>query len=438
MARAIREHLKDFVAIIVLVALGVLVTGYILSQQATALPSWVPILGEERFELNAEFSTAQAVTPGQGQAVNIAGIQVGDITGVELVNGRAKVKMEIDNDKAGLINDDATMLLRPKTGLNDMTIEVDPGVSDVDVEEGDILPLSSTLPNVNPDEVLAALDADTQAFLKLLVSGGGEALDPEQGRGVKLSNALRQFEPLARSVKQISGGLAERRESVARSIHNFRLLTEELGDKDAELTGFIDSSNAVLEDFASQEAAIRASLRELPGTLSETNKALKSSNELAKVSVPALRDSIPGARALKPALQAVEPFFTQTTSPIRDQIRPFTKQVFVPVKHLRQATEGLADTVPPLKTSFTRINEITNALAANPAGEDEGYLFFLAWLNHNANNLFLLQDAQGPLRRGVVLLTCETARFAEGLTSLSPFILTLLETTNQPRTSEIC
>ena len=194
----------------------------------------------------------------------------------------------------------------------------------------------------------------------------------------------------------------------------------------------------MLEDFASQEAAIRASLRELPGTLRETNKALKSSNELAKVSLPALRDSIPGARALKPALQGVRPFFRETTAPIRDQIRPFTKQVFVPVKHLRQATQGLAGTVPPLKTSVTRINEITNALAANPAGDEEGYLFFLAWLNHNANNLFLLQDAQGPLRRGVVLLTCETARFAEGLTSLSPFILTLLETTNQPRTSEIC
>jgi len=438
MRRAIREHLKDFLAIIALVLLGVFVTGYILSQQATALPSWVPILGEEGFELNAEFSTAQAVTPGQGQAVNIAGIQVGDITGVELVDGRAKVKMEIEPDKASLINDDSTMLLRPKTGLNDMTIEVDPGVSDVDVEEGSTIPLSSTLPNANPDEVLAALDADTQSFLKLLVSGGGEALDPEQRRGVKLSNALRQFEPLARNVKDISGGLAQRRESVARSIHNFRLLAEQLGDKDEELTGFIDSSNAVLEDFASQEAAIRASLRELPGTLTETNKALKSTNELAKVSVPALRDSIPGARALKPALQALEPFFRETTAPIRDQIRPFTKQVFVPVKHLRQATQGLSGTVPPLKTSVTRINEITNALAANPAGDDEGYLFFLAWLNHNANNLFLLQDAHGPLRRGVVLLTCETARFAEGLTTLSPFILTLLETTNQPRTSEIC
>ena len=63
---------------------------------------------------------------------------------------------------------------------------------------------------------------------------------------------------------RISDGLAERRASVRRSIHNFRLVAEELGNKDAELTGFIDSSNAVLQVFAEQEASIRAALRELP------------------------------------------------------------------------------------------------------------------------------------------------------------------------------
>ena len=96
----LREHVRDFLAIIALTAFGIATAVVILSSQATALPSWVPFLGEDRFELTADFSTAQAVTPGQGQAVNIAGIQVGDITGVELVDGRARVKMEIDNEYA--------------------------------------------------------------------------------------------------------------------------------------------------------------------------------------------------------------------------------------------------------------------------------------------------------------------------------------------------
>ena len=438
MKRAIREHLRDVLAIIALIIAGIGTALIILSSQATALPSWLPLLGEERFGLKAEFSSAQAVTPGQGQAVDIAGIQVGDITGVELTDGHATVEMEIDNEFAPLINEDAALLLRPKTGLNDMVIEVDPGVSGTDVEEEATLPLASTLPNVNPDEVLASLDADTQSFLKLLLSGGGEALDPEQGRGLKLSGALRRLEPFARDIAKINSGLAQRRESVSRSIHNFRLISEELGNKDTELTGFIDSSNAVLQSFANQEASIRAALRELPPTLRETKGALTSANKFALASIPALRESLPGARALQPALEATGTFFQETAAPIRDQIRPFTTQVFTPVKHLRQTTQGLAKTTPPLKTSFTELNEGLNALAANPSGNDEGYLFFLAWLNHNLNSMFLLQDAHGPLRRGLVMQTCQTAIFAEGVAVGEPFIKTLLETTNQPRTTEIC
>ena len=438
MRRAIREHLRDFIAIIGMVVAGMVTATVIISSQAAALPSWLPILGEDRFELKAELSSAQAVTPGQGQAVDLAGIQVGDITAVELEEGHAVVTMEVEPEYAELIHDDATMLLRPKTGLNDMVLEVDPGVSEEFVEEGDTIPLASTLPNVNPDEFLASLDADTQGFLKLLLASAAEGLDPEQGRGRKLSAALRRLEPFSRDVAKITELLALRRESISRSITNFSLLSEELGNHDSDLTAFVDVSNAVLESFANQEASIRAALRELPGTLEETNGALRSANKFAIESVPALRDSLPGARALAPALRKVQPFLRETVAPIRDQIRPFTKQVALPILHLREASQGLGKTIPPLRTTFTRLNQTFNALAANPEGPAEGNLFYVPWLNHNINNLFATQDAHGPLRRGQVLESCATARLAEG-TALPtrPYLSMLAQLTGLPGQGEI-
>jgi phospholipid/cholesterol/gamma-HCH transport system substrate-binding protein len=438
MRRVIREHLRDFLAIIALVVAGVVTTFVILGSQSTALPSWVPILGEERFELKAQFSSAQAVTPGQGQAVVIAGIKVGDITKAELENGQAVVTMEVDNEQAELIKEDASLLLRPKTGLNDMVIEVDPGSEGENVEEGSTVPLASTQPNVNPDEVLASLDADTQAFLKLLLAGGAEGVDPEKGRDRKLSNTLRELEPFARNIARLSDGLAVRRRSISRSIHNFRLLSEQLGDKDAELTAFVDSSNAVLQRFANQEASIREALRELPSTLKQTNAALVSSNKLAIATLPALRDSLPGARALAPALKKLRPFLTQTVAPIRDQIRPFTVNNFVATKHLRKSLDGLAKTTPYLKTSITRLNELLNALAYDPGGGISSYLYYLTWMNHNLNSAFTLQDAHGPLRRGVVLDTCATSLLADNVFLNSPYLQTLAELTILPTTAEIC
>ena len=55
MKQAIGRYSRDFVAILVLAAIGLATLFVILSQQASALPSWFPILGEDRFELEAEF-----------------------------------------------------------------------------------------------------------------------------------------------------------------------------------------------------------------------------------------------------------------------------------------------------------------------------------------------------------------------------------------------
>ena len=325
-----------------------------------------------------------------------------------------------------------------------MVIEVDPGTGDRERRGGRRrIPLASTQPNVNPDEVLASLDADTQAFLKLLLAGGAEALDPEQGRGRKLSQCpapVRALRPRHRPHQRRRW--PQRRENIARSIHNFRLLSEELGNKDEDLTAFVDASNAVLQRFANQEAAIRESLRELPGTLERDQRRPRQRQPVrARDAARAARLAAgrPGAGA--GAASAAQPFLRQTAAPIRDQIRPFTQAG----GHARSSTcarrpRGWATPVPGLKTASPSLNEGLNALAFNPGGTNESYLFYLPWLNHNTNNLFLLQDAHGPLRRGIVLQTCETGEVRRGRSPASarssrPFS----QATNAAATrSEIC
>jgi phospholipid/cholesterol/gamma-HCH transport system substrate-binding protein len=438
MRRALRAHLRDVLAIIALLAAALFATTVILINQRTSLPSWVPLIGTDRFALNAEFSTAQAVTPGQGQSVDIAGIKVGEVTGVKLEDGHAVVSMEVDNKYAPLIHQNSSLLLRPKTGLNDMVVEVDAGTqSSPEVKEGSTIPLASTQPQVNPDEFLASLDADTQQFLKLLLANGAEALDPEQGRGVKLSNALRRLDPFARDIGRISGALATRRQSIARSIHNFQLLSTELGDRDQDLTNFVDASDAVLASFARQEAALRSAVRELPGTLKETKGALTSANELALQSGPALKKSLPGAKATAPALRALRPLFRQTAGAIQNQIRPFTFQVRSPVQHVAQISQGLGVATPGLKLGFSRLNDGLNALAFNPPGDQEGFLFFVPWLNHNLVTNYTIQDAYGPIRRGLVQLSCATAGTAEQTLLAEPYLRLLYQLSGTPRTSNI-
>lgn len=406
MKRAISKHLRDFIAIVVLVVLAVFVAGYILSNQRFYLPGWVPIVGRDFYTLNAEFTTAQAVTPGQGQTVNIAGVRVGEISNVKLEDGRAIVEMKI-RPKYAKVYPNATMLLRPKTGLKDMTVEMDPGSpsSGPRLKSGATIPISQTAPDVNLDEILAVLDADTRDYLQLLLNGGGAAL---RGNGRTLAQTLRRFDPTARDVEKITSLLQTRARNVSRVTHNFQLLANELGDKDTQLAGFVDSSNAVFRDFAAQSQNISETLALLPGALGATNSALIKTNRMASVLGPTLDALQPAAKALGPSLTQSQAFFKQTTPVLANQLRPDSRTLLPIVQILRPAAGNLAAASPNLTTTARMLNYLFNELAYNPPGTSEGYLFSLLFANHNADGLFGLQDGNGAIRRGTFQASCSS------------------------------
>src|ERR671923_1496010 len=149
MATAIRKHMRDFIAVAGLTAIA-LVTTYILLQEQRLR---IPVLEEKPFQLKAEFETAQAVTPGQGQTVVVAGVKIGDISKVELDDGKAVVTMDVER-KFLPIYRNATALIRPRTGLQDVFIELDPGTKGAgEFRDGDTIPLANTMPEVNLDQI---------------------------------------------------------------------------------------------------------------------------------------------------------------------------------------------------------------------------------------------------------------------------------------------
>jgi phospholipid/cholesterol/gamma-HCH transport system substrate-binding protein len=437
MRTAIRKHIRDFVAIAFLVLLALGVAGYILSNERFYLPAWVPGLGTDFYNVNAEFSTAQAVVPGQGQTVNIAGVQVGDIGDVKLRNGRAVVQMKI-RKKYAPIYKDATLLLRPKTGLKDMYIELMPGSRSAgEVKEGDTLPVSNSLPDVNFDEILAELDTDTRQYLQILINAGGEAFGTK-GYSADLRETFKRFEPTARYAARITGELSKRRRSVKRVIHNFQLLSTELAKKDDQLAALVDSSNANFQAFANQDRNLRAALRQLPGTLETARSALGKADALADELGPTTRALLPAARALGPALRDTRPFLRDSTPIIRDQLRPFAREARPPVRSLRAAAEDLAPTTPRLTRTFKVLNSLFNTLTYNPPGPEEGYLFWASWVNHAGASIFSTQDAHGPIRRGLVLASCLNLGVLNGLRGTNPQLAVLIDLLNAPKPDQVC
>jgi phospholipid/cholesterol/gamma-HCH transport system substrate-binding protein len=434
LSRQARGRRKDTIAIIVLALAGVVMMLGIFIQQKASLPSWLPLVGEEFEHISAEFSTAQAVTPGQGQSVDIAGIQVGKVTSVDLEDGHAVVGMDIVPEYMKLIHPNASFLLRPKTGLNDMIVEVEPGRGKKQIEDGARFTLAQTEPNTNLEGFLSTLDADTRQYVQLLVAGGAQGIG---GRGKQLSNALRRFQPFVHYTAKLNKAVAQRHVALARVIHDFGSLTTELGRHDAEIKRFVTSSDAALGNFAHQQQAIQESLREFPATLRVANSALASSKRFSDAAYPALTGLIPQAQASVPAFKATERLFSQTTAPIRDQIRPFTRQIRPLLTHSNEASGPFEKTVRNFGHSLGAFNTFFNELAYKPKGSKQSVLFYLPWLNHDFNASFNLQDGGGPVLRSVVLISCTGADLGYGAAGILPFLKTVLQVTNVPRKEEI-
>lgn len=438
LARQARGRRKDTIAIIVLTIAGIVMMLGIFTQQNATLPSWLPFVGEEFEHISAQFSSAQAVTPGQGQAVDIAAIQIGKVTSVNLENGHAVVGMEIEPKYMKLIHPDASFLLRPKTNLNDMIVEVEPGTGKGHVEDGAEFTLAQTEPNTNLDAFLGTLDADTRQYLQLLVAGGAQGLG---GRGKQLGNALRRFGPFVHYTAKLNKAVAARHVALSRAIHDFNLLTTELANREDSVKRFVTSSRAALGNFANQQQAVQDAFREFPASLEAAKAGLASSNRFSQVSYPSLVKLIPQAQALTPAFKATEQLFAETTAPIRDQIRPFSREVRPLLARSAEAAEPFEKTVQNFGNSLTGFNSFLNELSYQPKGKP-GYLFYLPWLNHDFNAAFNLQDAGGPILRGVVLISCTGASlgYGEALNQTRighPFLETLLETLQVPRAKEI-
>jgi phospholipid/cholesterol/gamma-HCH transport system substrate-binding protein len=437
--RGIRDQIERyrtaFIAVVTMIVLAALSAGYILAHERLSVPAWVPVIGHETFSLKGEFTTGQAVTPGQGQSVTIAGAKIGEIASVELVGGRALVSMNVTPKYARWIYRNATMLLRPKTGLKDETVEISPGSpASGAVPAGYTIPVDQTAPDGNLDELLASLDTDTRAWLQELLAGAGEGL---KGNAANLSATFKRFDPIARELEEIGREVAVRQYYVEHGIHNFRLLIEALGDKDTQLAELVASANAVFATFAEQDHALQETLRELPGVLTRANHGFGKLATSAHAIGSTLHALEPFAKALEPAERASRAEFRATTPILAKEIRPLLRAILPTIEQFQPSLRDFAHASPDLAKSFAVLNELFNELAYNPGPEQGGFLFFADWGTHDLDSVVANGEAHGAVGQALLYFNCGLVSILEDAEGIDPTVKLILGLLNPPN-KELC
>ena len=429
MRRAIRKNIGPFLAIVALVAVAVVVGGHILDEQRLRFP----LVDDRPMRIWVELDNAQAVTPGQGQTAQVAGVQIGDIGEVRLRDGHALVGLDIKPQYADLIHPDAVAQLRPRTGLKDMYVQIFPGKRDAPVKEGFTIPIRNSLTDVDLDEILSELDARTRDYITLLANGAGEGL---RGKGTALARVLARYGPTVRDLGRVNREVAKERVALRRLVTSLAQLNRELGERPRDLSRVVDGASRTLRAFAREDASLREAVGELGPTLTQATATLAAVTPFARELAPATRALLPAVRELETVNAAVSPFAREATPIVRTRVRPFVRRAVPLARDLAPAARGLGRTFPELDRNAKVLNDLVNMLGHNARGRedpddpgrDEGYLFHLGWLAHQTANLQSIEDANGPMRPIFLTGTCSTltslvndlpqAEFALGLSPL--------------------
>ena len=281
------------------------------------------------YELKATF--ANAVRISNKAPVRIAGVNVGQVTGLER-KGNASVVTFTVTDEGRPIHEDASIAIRPRIFLEgNFFLDLDPGSpSSPELPNDGEIPISRTSTAVQLDEILTSLQQPERESLQLLLEGLGSGLlyspTPQDDVG---QDPDVQGETAATALNQSfdTGGEAGRTSAIVNEAflgtaqHDLRKLivggartTRALAARETQLKDLITNFNETAGAFADEST-----------NLSDTVRLLAPTLQIARQSLVDLNASLPPLRALAIATEpgiAELPATIKAGLPWLDQARP--------------------------------------------------------------------------------------------------------------------
>jgi phospholipid/cholesterol/gamma-HCH transport system substrate-binding protein len=397
-ALQIRRYGRHFLTLVVLMVLGTACGVFILLNQRLPNPF------AHYYMINADFPSAAAVVPGLGEPVNVAGVRVGQISGVSLQQGQAVIHMQIDPGKVGRMYRDAHADLVPRTPLKDMEVDIAPGHRGAGMlASGATIPVGETLSPVDADELLASLDTDTRTWLESLITSLGQAT---AGRGGDLRRLFQSLGPTSVQLRQVGDLMAQRHRALAQIVHSFGQLLGAVNQSNGQLRTVVQAGDRTLSALGTQNAALRQSIVALPGTLQTARTTLGDVVGLANALGPAATALQPTARSLPSTLRDSQTLFQGAALLPLQEIPAFVHVTLPLTRELPPLAANLRIEVPDLIDAFKVLAYSTNELAYVPGHGNPGFLYWLAWFAHNSASFISTSDANGPVWRTLLVTSC--------------------------------
>jgi len=349
----------------------------------------LPFLSHD-YTIRAEFTDAGGLNPADQTPVLVAGVKEGQVLSVRYRDGLAIATLQLPDSVRRLIHADATVSVVPRSALEDLTVEINPGTRTLPpLRPGAIVPPARTSAAVRFDRLVDVLDANTRAQLQVMLSELDIGLS---GRPPALRAALSQLAHVVYGATSVTAQLAERRVLLSRLIASLDQMVTVLGQRQADLAAAVADGQRTLAVTSARSPQLAAIMQALPGALARLQGAMGAVLTLSGPLDPALSELPPFARALPAALRSLRGFDPAGERLLAD-LRTLIARGSLPAADLQRALAALGPAASSLRPTAADLRPILAAIDRHKQGIGE--------VGDNFNGVFSTNDVNGPILRGL-------------------------------------
>jgi virulence factor Mce-like protein len=317
-------------------------------------------------EYRVSFDVKDAAGVVEGSDVRIAGIPVGRVTLVQTTDQGARVTLGIEPGKGyEPIYTDGVVLIRPKSLLGEKYVDMQRGVSNIEIPDGGMLPKSQAFTQVEVDQILNNSDPKTRQALSTNFITLGQGFS---GNGQDINATIPELRRIAEHLTSVSSRFKDRTAQIDHILVDTDTILTTLADEHAQLASLLQSADSVTGAIAQNDAHLAGLLNGSGSTFGRINAAVSQQGNDQNI-----RTSIEQLPAL---LSKVGTFFGLTNHDLSRLVPSLLlgQQFAFPNNQLTVATPATASMTPRWDSSNRVYDTGPGGSGLVPDGQFHGFL----------------------------------------------------------------
>ncbi|MHB8691035.1 MAG: MlaD family protein [Solirubrobacteraceae bacterium] len=348
----------------------------------------IPFLSGSRYIVTADFVNADGLDASKKPPVMVAGVTLGTVSNVSYQHGLAVATLNLSDSARGRIFNNASVLITPRSAINDLTVDINPGTPAAGLPHGPLtIPAARTQSSINLDRLTGVLDTDTRTQLIVLIDELGIGL---HGRSRSLDQAVAELQPFLTDTNRLTAEVDHHQQLLSELVTHLQTVFHTLGARGTQLQQIIDGGRTTLGAVAANQTAVQDTMNHLAPAFENLRGALAGLEQLSVPLVPALHRLGPLAQRLPAALGSLRSFVPSGLGLVED-LRTLDRGGTSGSQALSTLAQRLGPAASALHPSTSKLAPVFRSLSAYPNGIGD--------LGSNYSGIFSGQNANGPTLR---------------------------------------